>query len=309
MTERREFVVKKTVGSVLKERRTQLNWSLDTAEKRTRIKKIYISALETDNHSALPGKFYVRAYLKQYSDKLKIDTNAILDAFDKGEMVDVGGTLEDTGNYRFIRPNERLLERSVDTGRKRGSNDTMKKGKFRYYLPIISLSITAIGILGIVIAIVMLSRPKDKLLLDNYTISSSSVSSSESSSSSLKQSTVLSAIENGNTLTVAVTSDRDSVVLDFALNDDKIRTAISLTNSNVSALMLSSDNSKATATINTGAAQSMITLGLANTTLIKINDQTLPLAQSEQPITTIILEMIYPDSSMSTSNSLTNENE
>lgn len=306
-------MVKKTVGSVLKERRTQLDWSLDVAEKNTNIKKIYISALETDNHNVLPGKFYVRAYLKQYSEKLELDTDALLTAFDKGEMVDVEGSLEDTGNYRFVRPDERIPDRPSEFDDEKNAEEETRGSKARRYLPIIALSAVAVVILGFVIAIVFLNQPKTSdISLTDYTVSSKSSSKSDSSS---KQSTSLSTIQNGPVMTVTVTSDENPVVLDFALDKGAARTAISLTNSNASALMLSSDNDKATATINANATQSTITLGLANTMSIKINGQALMSTQPRQNITTIILKIVYSNlennssSGMSSSSSLLNENE
>ena len=47
----------KTIGQVLKEKRTSLGLDLSEAEQLTQVQKLYIVALETDDYKALPGDF------------------------------------------------------------------------------------------------------------------------------------------------------------------------------------------------------------------------------------------------------------
>lgn len=49
------MVAIKTIGEVLKDKRTELGLGLSEAEKLTNIPKLYIIALETGDYKALPG--------------------------------------------------------------------------------------------------------------------------------------------------------------------------------------------------------------------------------------------------------------
>ena len=66
-------MAKKTVGQVLRDQRAKLDMTLNEAEDLTQIQKMYIVALEHDDYDALPGDFYVKAYLKQYAERLDLD--------------------------------------------------------------------------------------------------------------------------------------------------------------------------------------------------------------------------------------------
>ena len=285
-------MVQKSIGTLLKERRTALGWSLADAEKKTAIKKIYISALETDNHSVFPGEFYMRAYLKQYSEKLELDTMSLLAAFDENRDIEVASPLDETGNYRFVRPDERVPEAvSADNDESEDSEDSAREkevGRFRRYLPLVSLTtIAALIVIGVILVIVFTQQNNQNLTPKDYTVATSSQSSESASN---KAQTTFSTSQSGNTLTVNVSSNANPAVLSFSLKNDAARTSVSLTNSNIPSLTLSNANPSATVSLNADAAQSTLTLGLANTTDITINGQ--PLNLSAQA-TTLSLNISY----------------
>lgn len=282
-------MVQKSIGQVLKERRTLLDWSLAQAEKQTKIKRIYISALETDNHAVLPGDFYVRAYLKQYADKLDLDAAALLEALDTKGFVEVEGPFEDTGNYRFIRPDQRIPERPEQLTFANGElseGEGIQTGTIRKYLPMILLSSVAVLILllvGGVIAFSFVNTNKDLSETGNFTVASKATSSSSSAS-------VLSYSTNGANLTIQVKKTSNPTSLNLSLTNTTSQAVVNLTNSNISNVTLSADNPSATASINSNAASSNLSLSSPNLISLVVNGVSVPNNQL-QNIATITIEI------------------
>lgn len=61
------------VGNVLKEARIAKGLSLEEIQEQTKIQKRYLLAVEEDNLHLLPGKFYARAFIREYA--LAVDLN------------------------------------------------------------------------------------------------------------------------------------------------------------------------------------------------------------------------------------------
>ncbi|GAB2024160.1 hypothetical protein OfM1_02300 [Lactovum odontotermitis] len=271
-------MVQKAIGTLLKERRTKLDWSLDKAEKQTSIKKIYISALETDNYSVFPGPFYVRAYLKQYAQRLELDVDAILDAFDKGIPVEVEGPFEDTGNYRFIRPDERELLPSEE--------DEQPQNWFQRYLPVILLSSFAIIILIAVTAIVLINFPKEaKVLPENYSMSQSSTSSSSSPATGISHS--------ADGASIQVKSGKNPLVLTFRLNGGLSAATVNVSGTVSQTASLTAAAPSATITLEENVTTTTLTLSDYRSLSILINEQPLSLADVPNPPNTLTLEITY----------------
>src|SRR5439155_10303042 len=57
--------------------------SLADAERETKIRQKYISAMEDDNSAALPGATYARGFLRNYSGYLDLDIAEILTLYDE----------------------------------------------------------------------------------------------------------------------------------------------------------------------------------------------------------------------------------
>ncbi|GAB2021372.1 helix-turn-helix domain-containing protein [Pseudolactococcus yaeyamensis] len=172
-------MAKKTVGQVLRDQRAKLDMTLNEAEDLTKIQKIYIVALEHDDYDALPGDFYVKAYLKQYADRLSLNYDQLLTAYEKNERINVHEVPPDLSeNYRFVKPSERFEADEEEQGGK----------KWRYYLPIVLLGTVAAMIIISISAAVILNKPKNKGIADHlYSLSTST--KSEQSASSTEPST------------------------------------------------------------------------------------------------------------------------
>ena len=155
----------KTIGQVLKEKRTSLGLGLSEAEQLTQVQKLYIVALETDDYKALPGDFYIKAYLKQYAEKLGLNADRIIQAYDEGKGITVEDKEDILENYHFVKPSERVEP-----------EEEVPK-TWRHYVPIISLSAAALLIVVGVFAAVIMNKPETPDLITNdYSYSKSEVS-------------------------------------------------------------------------------------------------------------------------------------
>lgn len=67
------------IGDILREAREAKNYTLEDIQQRTKIQKRYLVAIENNNFDALPGRFYTRAFIKEYAHVLDIDGIRIMD--------------------------------------------------------------------------------------------------------------------------------------------------------------------------------------------------------------------------------------
>jgi cytoskeletal protein RodZ len=66
------------LGQLLKKARLEKGISLDDMQETTKIRKRYLEAIEDGNYKVLPGNFYVRAFIKSYSESVGLDPNEVL---------------------------------------------------------------------------------------------------------------------------------------------------------------------------------------------------------------------------------------
>ncbi|WP_164215522.1 RodZ domain-containing protein [Virgibacillus sp. YIM 98842] len=69
------------IGARLKEAREEKNISLDSLQETTKIQKRYLVAIEEGNLQVLPGKFYARAFIKEYANAVGLDPNELLEEY------------------------------------------------------------------------------------------------------------------------------------------------------------------------------------------------------------------------------------
>jgi cytoskeletal protein RodZ len=69
------------LGKRLKEAREQKNLSLDDVQTLTKIQKRYLVGIEEGNYALMPGKFYIRAFIKQYAEAVGLDPEIIFEEF------------------------------------------------------------------------------------------------------------------------------------------------------------------------------------------------------------------------------------
>ncbi|MBO0996810.1 helix-turn-helix domain-containing protein [Bacillus sp. SD075] len=76
------------LGIRLKEAREAKGLSLEGLQELTKIQKRYLIGIEEGNYSMMPGKFYVRAFIKQYCEAVGLDSEEIFEQY-KSEIPSV----------------------------------------------------------------------------------------------------------------------------------------------------------------------------------------------------------------------------
>ncbi|WP_138751527.1 helix-turn-helix domain-containing protein [Paenibacillus sinopodophylli] len=66
------------LGELLRKARDQHGLTLDDIQETTKIRKRYLEAIESGDHTVLPGPFYVRAFVKNYSEAVGLDPDEVL---------------------------------------------------------------------------------------------------------------------------------------------------------------------------------------------------------------------------------------
>lgn len=156
---------------MLRAKRAKLDMTLNEAENLTKIQKTYIVALEQDNYDALPGDFYIKAYIKQYAERLDLDSDKMISAYETGDLIEVREPTDFSENYRFVKPSERMEKEERLTSKK----------NWQHYLPITILGTVAALIVFSIAAVVLLNKPKDNKIADSlYRFSVASKPSSKS---------------------------------------------------------------------------------------------------------------------------------
>ncbi|MCM3666479.1 DUF4115 domain-containing protein [Mesobacillus subterraneus] len=69
------------LGNILKEAREAKGLSLDELQSITKIQKRYLLGIEEGNYSMMPGKFYVRAFIKQYAEAVGLDPDQLFEQY------------------------------------------------------------------------------------------------------------------------------------------------------------------------------------------------------------------------------------
>lgn len=77
------------LGQLLKKARLDKGISLEDLQETTKIRKKYLECIEVGNYDALPGNFYVRAFIKSYAEAVGLDPNEVLRLY-RNDIPDVG---------------------------------------------------------------------------------------------------------------------------------------------------------------------------------------------------------------------------
>lgn len=146
------------IGQKLREARIEKGYTLDDLQQITKIQKRYLSSIEEGDFDALPGTFYVRAFIKQYAQTVGVDSEALL------------------AEYQDKLPNakpEEYVEKSVENQTRLTRETTDSKwSKWRGLAPQIAVVAVVIVIVGIVYGITLSNRGKNReTLTENQFIS------------------------------------------------------------------------------------------------------------------------------------------
>lgn len=69
-----------SAGGMLRRARESAGWSIDTVSQQLKLAPRQVRALEEDDYARLPGRTFVRGFLRNYARVLRIDADAVLRA-------------------------------------------------------------------------------------------------------------------------------------------------------------------------------------------------------------------------------------
>lgn len=119
------------IGARLKEARIANDISFEELQDTTKIQKRYLVAIEEENFSVLPGKFYAKAFIKEYAIAVGLDPNELMEEYKE----DIPSPEEDT-TTQYTR-----IQRS------RKDNMPTKSSAIFSFIPTLTVVILIIGIL------------------------------------------------------------------------------------------------------------------------------------------------------------------
>lgn len=70
-----------TVGEILRSERENKGLTIKDVEKATSIRALYLEAIEADNYSVIPGEVYLKGFIRNYANYLKLDAQSIMDLY------------------------------------------------------------------------------------------------------------------------------------------------------------------------------------------------------------------------------------
>lgn len=121
------------IGTYLRETREEKGISLDSLQEKTKIQKRYLQAIEDGNFHLLPGKFYAKAFIKEYANAVDIDSTELIEAYDQ---TSVETQEEEASEYT------RVKQTPMDTSSTKDSTSILPK--FMVILLVIGILFAAI---------------------------------------------------------------------------------------------------------------------------------------------------------------------
>lgn len=192
-----------SVGQKLKDARIAKGLTLDDLQQTTKIQKRYLIAIEEGNYDALPGKFYVKAFARQYAETVGLNPNEIIQELDQ-ELGMPASPEEQAETTSRVQKREELTR----------PQDNSLSAKISKYLPTIIIVVVVVAILGTIYAVAWGNHEKAKNQQIEQTNTKVAVSTdvkkpakkkkSESSSTSKKEQKIVNIASAGSTFTYNV---------------------------------------------------------------------------------------------------------
>lgn len=111
--------VEKEIGLILRQARESIGISLDDLQEKTNIQRSFLTAIEDGDFNKLPSPFYVRTYLRNYANSVKIEPHHILRHYRRAEQAERGLT----GVHKVVSQQTTLTEQL-------GLNTSMKTDRY-----------------------------------------------------------------------------------------------------------------------------------------------------------------------------------
>lgn len=261
------------IGETLRKARIDKKISLDELQQRTKIQKRYLLAIEENDFHELPSDYYLRTFIRQYADEVKLDGNHLIDVLD--------------GKDRPL-PSYPELE-TVEGLRKNKHVENPTRARFKATLPMILLGLVALAIIAVVGYMTWLDHQETAIIPENSSVQveRSDVSSSvaekvsssqpkpvESSKAPEKPKMTL-AMENNttNAATMKVEHAEKPLKISFT-GTERVWIGVQVNGALTYQKTLEKGESETTE-LPADTAQAVITVGMAKYAEVKINDQSL----------------------------------
>ena len=266
-----------TIGEKL--RQARLN-------KKISLEKRYLEAIDNDDFDQLPGKFYVRAFIRQYAEAVGEDGDHLVDVFDGKRKLSAGTIVE------------RPEPETVNGSRKAMHQEESHPSKFWTSLPVILLGLVALAIIVVVGYMTWQDRQADPIIggsassvtVDGSVEQTASSTKESTQASSTVESTTESTVEEkkmaitagqdtGSAIAVSITDATKPVTLEFtAVN--RVWIGVMVDNAYVYQGTLAANETQSTQLPET-ATNATITLGAASNATIKANGEVVPVNPGE----------------------------
>lgn len=269
------------IGQTLKEAREKKGLTLDDLQQTTKIQKRYLIAIEAENFDALPGYFYVRAFIQQYAKVVDLDGDELLAQLEEktGVKTETPVAHEATTRTEAVR---------IEQGEK---NDFL--GKLMNYLPTIIIVIVVVAILGTIYVVAWGNHSKntESQSSSSQTVSvssdvkkkksSASMSSAKKTTSSKTPSAKKKSAASTKQTIENVSSEGSKFVYDVKNAADKNKLELSVSGSAAWSAVSSNGSQVWQGTLNDGGSHTIelpestttitISLGNSNSTSLKLN--------------------------------------
>lgn len=127
------------IGEKLKNARVEKGYTLDDLQQITKIQKRYLIAIEEGRFEALPGAFYIKAFVRQYAETVDLNPQELL--------AELNAELGQGAPTEPVKQNE-AVTRTAILREKQKTSQPSKLERFLSYLPTIIIVSVVIAILG-----------------------------------------------------------------------------------------------------------------------------------------------------------------
>ncbi|WP_125704042.1 helix-turn-helix domain-containing protein [Lacticaseibacillus daqingensis] len=122
------------IGQKLRSARIEKGYTLDDLQQITKIQKRYLIAIEEGRFDALPGDFYVRAFIKQYAETVGLDSDALLTQFQQD--------IPETQPQEYV---EQSVENKTRVTRAAENSPVNKLKSHAFQIALVGLAILLVG--------------------------------------------------------------------------------------------------------------------------------------------------------------------
>ena len=269
------------IGQTLKEAREKKGLTLDDLQQTTKIQKRYLIAIEAENFDALPGDFYVRAFIQQYAKVVGLDGDELL------------AQLEEKAGIKTEAPVAHKATTRTEAVRLEQAEKNDFLGKLMNYLPTIIIVIVVVAILGTIYVVAWGNHSKnsESQSSSSQTVSvssdvkkkksSASTSSAKKTASSKTSSAKKKSAASTKQTIENVSSEGSKFVYDVKNAADKNKLELSVSGSAAWSAVSSNGSQVWQGTLNDGGSHTVelpestttitISLGNSNSTSLKLN--------------------------------------